>query len=182
MSEKNDRKQRKYWNDHLRDMYLDEDGEYSYRGAFYEIQGDGKVINLRAWLLVAIIDVALIASGLFPATGAMDTWYVILPYAATIICAGFVTYYMARWTIRGVQRLREYIYKKTILRLNGATRALSILGIITAILEGFHLIMNGMGEHPKGAIILIICAVLTGVLGNILFRSIKAQEWLNLAE
>ena len=40
MSKNGDKKQRKYWNDHLRNMYLDEEGSYSYQGTYRTIKGD----------------------------------------------------------------------------------------------------------------------------------------------
>lgn len=182
MDNKNDKKQRKYWNEHLTDMYLDEEGEYSYRGNYYSVKGDGKGINRRALALALAIDALLILSGLFPATGAMETWYVIIPYALTIIFAGFTTYYVGRWTYRGPEKLREYIYKKTITRLPGAALGIAIASGITALAEIAHLFANGMGEYPKGAIILTICVLATSFLGYNLWKFINNQEWLNLAE
>ena len=182
MSKNGDKKQRKYWNDHLRNMYLDEEGSYSYQGTYRTIKGDGKAINKKAWVFVAIMDAAVLLSGIFPATGAMDTWYVLIPYAASIICCGFITYYMFKWTTKGVSTLREYVYERTWPRIGPATLSATISSGITLIMETFFLVRNGMGEHPKGAILLLICCMTTSVLGWFLSRFIKTQEWLNLAE
>lgn len=182
MGEKNDKKQRKYWNDHLRDMYLNEDGKYSYGGSFREIKGDGKAISRRAWLFVAIMDVLMVLSGLFPASGAMDAWYVILPHGAAIIFCGFLTFYMFKWTIKGPSKLREYIYQKTIPRLYPSAMGASILSFLVVLTESFYLTRHGMGMYPKGAIILLICAVITGATGQFLCSSLKRQEWLNIAK
>ena len=181
MGENSDKKQRKYWNDHLKDMYLDEEGTYSYKGAHYTVEGDGKAINMRALIVTLLMDAALLATGMVPASGAVDTWYVIIPYTTAVIFSGFLTYYIGRWTYRGPSSLREYIYKKTVLRIPGSALGASIVSLITLVCEAIYLILNGMGKYPKGAILLIICMLITASLGYYLFEFIKKQKWLNSA-
>lgn len=182
MSDKNDKKQRKYWNDHLMDMHLNEEGEYDYKGVHYEIQGDGKAAAIKALIMSLSIDALLITAGIIPASGAMDTWYVIMPFAITIVIAGFLTYYTIKWLYRGPKRLRGYVYNKTVVRIPGFAMAASIIAAITLIMEVFYLITHGMGEYPKGAFFLMISVLLTAVLGLVLCRSVKAQEWLKIEE
>lgn len=179
MSENNE-KQRKKWKAHLNDILVDDEGKYSYQGDYYELTGDAEYVNKRALLSVTIMMGLLILAGMFPATGAMDTWYVLFPYAAAIVFSGFLTFYTIRWRFNGVGRLREYVYRKTAQRLPAVSLGSLISAILTLLMEILHLSIFGMGKYPKGAIILIICVFLTAIVAYSLYCFLKGQEWLKM--
>lgn len=173
-----EKREKKYWNDYLKDTRLEDDGKYSYTGAHYDLQGT-KGDAIKGLILAAATFLAAVSGGILPATGAMDTWYVIIPYATTIALSGFNLYYGIKWIHWGGVHLRTYVYEKTIPRIPKVSKAISIAAFITLAGEIFHLITHGMGEHPKGAVVLMISVAVTGVLGIALFRHLKGLEWLN---
>lgn len=175
------KKKRKYWNDYLNNTRLNDKGEYSYTGGYYEIKG-GKETSIKALVLAALMSLFSVLGGIMPASGAMETWYVIIPYALTVILSCFCFYYTIKWFYWGGVKLREHVYERTIPRLVTTSRGVGIAGIISLVTETLYLITHGLGEHGKGAIILIICVILTSAIGWFLFKFIKSQEWLNLAE
>lgn len=108
---------KKYRNDHLKDFSLEDSGDYNYQGAFYALTGIGKDTDgadrgnsldsskglgeakkagALIWLLVIIALAASLLAGMFPATGATDTWYVILPFGLSIAIGFVVIYHVAR--------------------------------------------------------------------------------------
>lgn len=175
-------KKRKYWNDYLNNIRLSDHGEYSYQGEYYGIKDGDEKISVKSLIVSILMALFSVAGGFFPASGAMDRWYIIIPFALTIIAAGYNLYYVVRWIYNGKTRLKEHIYKKTILRLPVTSRAVSICAGLTLTAEIFYLITYGIGEHRAGVIFLIICDVITCLLSCFLFKLINSKEWLNLAK
>ena len=86
---------RKNWNDHLSDFNLEDSGDYNYRGAFYAIASRDK--SLMGMLVLSLLMLlAAVIGGVFPATGATDTWYVILPFGLSIAISGVLAYHVFR--------------------------------------------------------------------------------------
>ena len=200
---------KKYWNDHLSNFNLEDSGEYRYDGAFYALVGDYKRITLRFGLVAVLIFVSIIAAGFQPATGAMDTWYVVLPFGLTFLMSGIVLYKILTWanavrtddySIKGVLSsdedfpedfsynkdgtglLREYKYDKTVPKIPGLLIALMVFAAITFVDEVFYLITHGKGEHFTGAIVLVFAMALVAGLSLYLLRGFKGQKWLKLQQ
>ena len=225
---------RKNWNDHLSDFNLDDSGDYNYRGAFYAIidseqvggneYGENESSNLsqleetlptRSVSLMGILVVALlillftVLCGVFPATGATDTWYVILPFGLTIALSGVLVYHIFRlfrafyskeassisgllpenaaeqnaiFDKNGIGLVREYVFIKTWPRFSPLTKAVMILSIITIFTESIHLVMKGRGAHFGGAVLLLICMVLTALLSLVLLRRYNEVKWQRMSK
>ena len=198
---------KKYWNDHLSNFNLEDSGEYRYDGAFYALVGDHKKITLKFSVSAILTFVAIIASGFFPATGAMDTWYVVLPFGLTFVMSGVVLYKVLTWaravnapdySIKGVLSaeedfpedfsysrdgcglLREYKYEKTVPKIPGLLIALSVLSGITFFDEVLYLLTHGKGEHFVGAILLVLVMAFVAVTSLLTLKAFKAQKWLKL--
>ncbi len=96
---------KKHWNDHLSNFSLEDSGDYNYRGAFFAINGTkdetpNEIVNLilPIWILGILSLLSVGIAGMFPATGATDTWYVILPFGITIAMACVILYHLAKLT------------------------------------------------------------------------------------
>ena len=163
----------------LQDIKKNLQGHYDYMGPVYVFGGesaDYKQFRLRAWTLSLICALCAIAGGIVPATGAMDTWYVILPYGATVLSAGLVIYRVVQWTQNnGV--LREYTYEKAGKGFPINIKGLMASATITLVMEIYHLARYGMGEYPIGALILVISMALTIVFGRMLDIEVSRQSW-----
>ena len=181
MKGRGNKKEKVYWNDYLKDTCLEANGEYTYTGAHYDLKGS-KAAAIKALIMAGGMMLISIIGGIMPATGAMDTFYVILPYATTVALSGFLLYYNLKWVHWGGVHLRKYVYEKTIPRIPKVSMAVTIAAFLTLVMEIFHLIRYGMGDYPKGAIVLLICVAVTGVIGIFLFRHVKGLEWLNSNE
>ena len=165
----------------LQDIEKDSSGNYAYKGVIYRFRGDFKAFILKAWALMALVVALVILGGLFPATGAMDTWYVIIPYASTVAASGFMVYRLVIWT-GGKGELRSYEFERTARRTEMNLYILIFLAIVTLALEIMHLVVFGLGEYPKGAILLMISMALTAGLGVLTLKHFNKANWENIGD
>ena len=277
------------WNDHLSDFSLEDSGDYNYRGAFYatvdatvnlavDVAKDATVdtgqtlavasqrksreVSLMKMFVISLfILFAAVFGGVFPATGATDTWYVILPFGLTIAVSGVLAYHVLRLTMafytkeasntsglrsvnaeahdagnqasdqasstsglcsvnaeahdagnqasdqassissgeqigaetnavdiqanfdkNGIGLVREYIFLKTWPRLTPMTKAVMVLSIITVITEALHLLIKGRGDHFGGAVLLLVCMLITAGLSTVLLRCYDRLKWQRLSK
>lgn len=79
MQQKKTRRGREYLNDFRRDV----NGSYLYQGSYRRYTGSMPYAKLRGllWALCGGALAALAAAGMVPAPGAMQQFYVLLPYA-----------------------------------------------------------------------------------------------------
>ena len=199
---------RRNWNDHLSDFSLEESGDYNYRGSFYTIASaikddnvppyDGTESKAKGNELITMVIISLLAllfavlGGIFPATGATNTWYVILPFGLTIAFSGVLFYHMVKLARAFHSKevafgyrsglVREYIYEKTWPRIGPLAKITTLTAIITLITETLFLLMNGKGEHFGGAILLLACMLITGALEVVLLYRYNAIKWRKIAK
>lgn len=160
----------------LQDFEKNIHGEYEYRGAMYRFSGNYRTFMIKAWALVLAIVALVITAGILPATGAMDTWYVVIPFAVTIGAAGFCCYRLVQWS-SGNGLIREYNYEKTVTSFPKTIKVLIGAAGVTLFTEGTHLILNGMGEYPTGAVVLLVSMAIIIVLGILLERLVSLISW-----
>lgn len=191
---------KKYWNDHLSNFKLEDSGEYNYRGSFYALDSVGdyqrdsmgrdfisRRFLIALWPYIIISLAASLLAGMFPATGAMNTWYVILPFGLTIAMGFLLVYHLAKLTkglFTGDQRgmVREYIFDKTWNRIGAFTKVMLVTSVLTIVLEVFHLLIKGKGDHFSGAVILLICMALTALSAGVLLHHYTRVKWQKIAE
>ena len=160
----------------LQDFEKNAEGKYEYRGTTYRFSGDFAYFMKRSWTLMVLIIIAVISGGLLPATGAMDTWYVLIPYGITVGAAGFCCYRLIQWS-GGKGVIREYNYAKSVRGLPMSVKVLIWAASTTFFLELFYLVSNGMGDYPLGAVVLLISTAITVILAMVLERLISLQSW-----
>ena len=186
-------KDRKYWNDYLTDIRLQDSGEYDYHGAYYSPDyGEAckKPTEKFAKETAPFAALALVASllgGLFPATGATDTWYVILPFGLTIALNFVIVYHLGKLIHsmifgRDKALVREYVYDKTFPRLKPITKGMISVAAITIIAEVFHLVIYGKGSHFGGAVLLLFCMAISALSGVVLLYAFNRVKWLKIAK
>lgn len=132
-----------------RNAYLDDfqksaSGEYIYNGKFLEFNGDEnlfKSIKLRMYVLTAIGVVISLVSGILPVPGAIDSWYIILPYALEIILLCMGLYKELRF-FRNGKKVREYIYEKTFKEFKGIFYTALIGSTLSLLGETIYAILN----------------------------------------
>ena len=114
MQQKKTRRGREYLNDFRRDV----NGSYLYQGSYRCYTGSMPYAKLRGllWALCGGALAALAAAGMVPAPGAMQQFYVLLPYAGALVAGISAVWALARMS-RGGARLRSYVYEETVAKL-----------------------------------------------------------------
>ena len=114
MQQKKTRRGREYLNDFRRDV----NGSYLYQGSYRRYTGSMPYAKLRGllWTLCGGALAALAAAGMVPAPGAMQQFYVLLPYAGALVAGISAVWALARMS-RGGARLRSYVYEETVAKL-----------------------------------------------------------------
>ena len=114
MQQKKTRRGREYLNDFRRDV----NGSYLYQGSYRRYTGSMPYAKLRGllWALCGGALAALAAAGMVPAPGAMQQFYVLLPYAGALVAGISAVWALARMS-RGGARLRSYVYEETVAKL-----------------------------------------------------------------
>ena len=160
----------------LQDIHRYDDDHYVYKGEEYRFSGDFKSYISKFWALGSGAFLAALTGGLLPATGAMNTWYVILPYAATLIGTCLMLYRLYKWSAgKGV--LRAYEYQRTAKGAKNNILAIGIGAFVTFLGEAFYLIGNGMGDHPTGAIVLLVTMAITLAISIVMRIHNKYNNW-----
>ena len=139
MQQKKNRRGREYLNDFRRDV----NGSYLYQGSYRRYTGSMPYAKLRGllWALCGGALAALAAAGMVPAPGAMQQFYVLLPYAGALVAGISAVWALARMS-RGGARLRSYVYEETVAKLplrclltGGFGRAGCSRGVYGCVLE-----------------------------------------------
>lgn len=94
-------------------------GEYVYAGDLYEFQGDARIRRralIRLWTCLGAAAALTVLGACIPVPGLTGTWYILIPYVASVIAL-----FAALWSLgeitAGGEPLREYIYEKARKRL-----------------------------------------------------------------
>ena len=105
------KKKRAYLDDFEKDL----NGNYQYRGAHYHYKGTKSRGRALAWLWVLCGGGAalVVAAGLVPGATAYAPVWLLLPYMAGLLAAGYAVYLLVRLTAAG-EPLRAYIHEQTL--------------------------------------------------------------------
>lgn len=121
-------------------------GEMIYVGRYYSFQGDEKsyrrAMRLRI-ALAAIMAVAELACGMMPVPALFNTWYVIAPYAMTVLAVGLAVWAVCRMAYWG-NPLREYIHDVTVRRFPKRMIVILILSMCTLCGQVVYLVTHSL--------------------------------------
>ena len=130
MQQKKTRRGREYLNDFRRDV----NGSYLYQGSYRRYTGSMPYAKLRG-LLWAL-------AGMVPAPGAMQQFYVLLPYAGALVAGISAVWALARMS-RGGARLRSYVYEETVAKLPLRCLLTGVFAALAAVGECMDVFLNG---------------------------------------
>ena len=85
---------------------------------------------------------ALAAAGMVPAPGAMQQFYVLLPYAGALVAGISAVWALARMS-RGGARLRSYVYEETVAKLPLRCLLTGVFAALAAVGECMDVFLNG---------------------------------------
>ena len=140
MQQKKTRRGREYLNDFRRDV----NGSYLYQGSYRRYTGSMPYAKLRGllWALCGGALAALAAAGMVPAPGAMQQFYVLLPYAGALVAGISAVWALARMS-RGGARLRSYVYEETVAKLPLRCLLTGVFAALAAVGECMDVFLNG---------------------------------------
>lgn len=156
-------------------------GKYVYNGPLYspdESNITAKKANVRR-MAFGIGTTALSAlCGFLPVPGMSNTFYVIIPYALTLIFAAVSLWKAGRIVYWGGEDLREYVYNSTVGRLPVLIPLCALFAMLSLAGEVLYLILNGINkaELPFLIVFLLVQAVIS-VLAMIWRRFETAFKW-----
>ena len=164
---------------YLNDFQPALNGEYIYTGNFYSPQMEPvryDRLRIMTGLLLASSVLCVLAAGLLPAAGSLNSFYVILPFLAVIICCFVKTGKTGRLLLSGFT-VREYVYLKTVPAMPGWTIAEAASAAGTLIGETVFLLIHGFGGRLPYTIAFICFLALDIILNGIMFRLIRQIKW-----
>ncbi len=154
-------------------------GEYVYTGAYYRYQADKKSFA-RALseivLLAALSLAAVIASGFVRAGGMANCFYVLIPYMAETIAVVTLVWAVGKLLIKG-ERLREYVYGSSVLKIPVRAFLSAIFAIVGAVCIIVFIILNGI-DGSIGEIIILLVAKIFGISSPFALRKLmRGLNW-----
>jgi hypothetical protein len=166
---------RKWRGKDLENFSRGEDGAYRYDGPLYRYEGLSRKSALaRLWVLTAAAVAAVITAGCVPVKGMERTFYVLLPYVASLLSALLLTWLMARLTAEG-DPLREYVYKATVEKASLRGLLCLVCGVCAGAGECLYLALHGL-EGDAWAMFLLCQAVLI-ICAGLWRKTFKALRW-----
>ena len=176
MAKSTDKKGRRAY---LSDIQPNLAGEYVYVGSYYCYVPQGKTY-LRALseiILLSILSLAaFVAAGLVRAGGMGNCFYVLLPYIGEAISVFVLLWAVSKILIKG-EKLREYVYGSSILRIPGAcvcSAAFAAVGLIGILI---FTLLNGT-DGSAGEYILLLAAKLIAIAAPLLLKKLmKGLKW-----
>ena len=155
------KKKRAYLDDFEKDL----NGNYQYRGAHYHYKGTKSRGRALAWLWV-------LCGG---ATAYAPVW-LLLPYMAGLLAAGYAVYLLVRLTAAG-EPLRAYIHEQTVLKLPGSCTLAAVLAGITAAAQLVQLAVSRQ-NLPARILFILLQAAAAGAFAmeNHQFKALKYEK------
>ena len=143
---------------YLNDFQPNLAGEYTYTGLHYRYAGEAMTYpKARAYTIFSalVMILGLLAPGFVSAGGMGNCFYVLIPYMAEAISV-FVTMFAVYKMLSGGEKLREYIYEKSIPRIPRGCVCCSAFAAIGFVCSMIYSAINGIGGSTLEAAVLII--------------------------
>ncbi len=155
-------------------------GEYVYTGPEFEfISKTGKERKrwmLEMLLLSALVFIAEVIPGFLHVPGLNYCAYVLLPYAAGILVAGYIFIILVRLAA-AKDSVKLWEFDKSITPLPVATKALCVMGAVSVAGEIVYLAVNGVGEMIVGTVVYMVCHVIAVFVSVLMVRLVGSVEW-----
>ena len=174
MQQKKTRRGREYLNDFRRDV----NGSYLYQGSYRRYTGSMPYAKLRGllWTLCGGALAALAAAGMVPAPGAMQQFYVLLPYAGALVAGISAVWALARMS-RGGARLRSYVYEETVAKLPLRCLLTGVFAALAAVGECMDVFLNGGQEAIRYAVLFAALAAAAAAAAFAAGHTIRAAVY-----
>lgn len=172
------KKEKKNKESYLRDFEEVSDGSYVYTGKTWHAEPGMRCrLLIKLWLLQALMLAAAVLPGFMTTAGLLNTFYVIIPYVFWLISGFYLAYTLGNMTFGG-NPLRDYVYKRSVARLESL--AMLPLGgaVCTAFALALFLLRGGQGE---GDLLCFICCA-AQILSSLMMRRFHVSQIWSEAE
>ena len=157
-------------------------GNYVYTGPLYSLSAEADITakraSVRRLLLGGCIVALSLMCGILPVPGMNNTFYVIVPYAGTLIFAAVSLWKSARIAYWGGDKLREYVFESTVKQFPVHTLFCAVFAVASVIGEGIFLIIEKPDKTslPLAVAFLLAHAVIAAMA--LIWRRLEsALEW-----
>lgn len=162
-----------------RRAYLDDyetqaDGQIVYTGKVYIYTGARswkKALGVL-WLWTGLLGVCVLICGMLPASGMLNTVYVLLPWVLAFVGMGSVILALYRMARQG-KELKEHVYKSTAAALPLRVMFTAVCCAVTSLGQGIKLILDGLGNSPAADLCFIPLMALAAVLATVLWPQVR---------
>jgi len=154
-------------------------GEYIYAGPEYEFTSKSGKTRKRWMLETILLSVAAFAAVIVPGfliVPGFNNAYVLLPYAAGILVTGYLLAILIRLA-SAKDTVRAWEYDKSVKPLQAATVIAVLVTAAAAVSEAVYLIGNGADGKVLGAVLFIVCEVVSAAISVLMALSVKNTEW-----
>lgn len=142
---------------YLRDFKKAPDGSYVYTGDTWRADRTlRQQLLIKLWVLQAAMLSAAVLPGFVTTAGLLNSFYVILPYVFWIISDFYLAYTLGNMTFGG-NPMRDYTYKRSVVRYQPCAMASFIGALFTALGMIVFLVRGGTGEGV--AVCFVCCAI-----------------------
>lgn len=180
--EKTEKRKKKKRRAYLDDFAKEADGTYIYKGYLYRFKGNWKESIRGLVIRTGLLAAAVVAAGIVPSAGMMNTAYVILPYTAQVIAAALFAYAVLKIFSSGGE-IKEYIYVKSYERFRPYLFMLFVFSLMTLSGELIHYIVSPQPERLLytvlfcflEAAVFLICLTLNRFTQLMGFEKVKSQ-------
>lgn len=166
---------------YLEDFQKTATGEYVYTGKLHHYETKDiprKKALLRLWLMTTAMAAGAVVAGCVPAAGMSGVFYVLLPYAGTLLSAVSVLWLMCRLSAGG-DPLRHYIYTATVGQMRLRGYLVLIFSALALAGEAVYIALHGFGSVPAGTAVFLGCQVIC-LTAALLWKSfVKKLSWSN---
>lgn len=126
------------------------DGGYRYIGKYYAFC-EGQRLGVRQYMLLRtglslLAALAVLGSGLLNSPGMHNTFYVIIPFVGSFICAFACVWACGRAMYHG-DPLKEYVYGSTIIRMKGLCIFQAACAVLAAAGEAVFFFLSAEEER-----------------------------------
>ena len=156
-------------------------GKHVYTGKIHEYADDNpvefSVMIKRMLLLSAAASAPAAAAGCLRVPGAVDTWWVIVPYAAYLLTALSMLVGSLRLLLNE-KPLKDSIYKRTAMVLPPRCGAHVLFAGILLVVFVVNFLLKGLGNFSTwGSILFLSCVVCSGISAFFAYKFVKNIRW-----
>ncbi len=166
---------------YLNEFQKDAAGTYQYSGAWIHYDTDEAGRSYAGWrtailTCTVVMVVCIIAAGCIPAPGMQNGAYLLIPYMISVVAGALTVYAAGRLLIHG-EKLREYVYDATAIKLPARAMVTAIASFLVGLMECVWIAQHGFAGAPVWFICLLLLELLSGGSALLLRNVILGTKW-----